>query len=132
MDTLLEILADLHGTSIDANGALIDSGEAKNLNFGIAFQADYVGESGSRYYSFPKVTISIPDEASKTKDAGTDTLNQSLTITAVSTIHKFTSTNETCKVVISDTENGGEILDFTKWFEQAITPDALADIKKTA
>lgn len=129
----LEILAELHGTTIDADtGALIDSGEAKNLSFGIAFQADYVGEEGSRYYSFPKVTISIPDESSKTKDAGTDTLNQSLTITAVSTIHKFTTTGEACKLVVSDTPNGNEKIDFTKWFEQAITPDALETIKKTA
>ena len=127
----LEILAELHGTTIDeTTGALIDSGEAKNLSFGIAFQADYVGEAGSRYYSFPKVTISIPDEGSKTKDAGTDTLNQSLTITAVSTIHKFTTTGETCKCVISDTPNGDAKLDFAKWFEQAITPDSLSTISK--
>lgn len=129
----LEILAELHGTTIDAEtGALIDDGEAKNLNFGISFRADYVGESGSRYYSYPKVIISIPDESTKTKDAGTDTLNQSLTITAVSTIHKFASTGKTCKVVMSDTPNGDEILDFTKWFNQAVTPDSLAEIKKSA
>lgn len=127
----LDILAEIHGTTIDeTTGALIDSGEAKNLAFGISFQADYVGEEGSRYYSFPKVTISIPDESSKTKDAGTDTLNQSLTITAVSTIYKFEATGETCKCVISDTPNGNEKLDFTKWFEQAITPDSLDTIKK--
>lgn len=127
----LQVLAKLHGTEIDATtGALIDDGEAKNLSFGVSFRADYVGEAGARYYSFPKVIISIPDESTKTKDAGTDTLNQSLTITAVSTIHKFAATGKTCKCVMSDTPNGDTILDFTKWFEQAITPDSLADIKK--
>lgn len=129
----LEVLAQLHGAEIDPSvGALIDDGVAKNLSFGISFRADYVGEAGARYYSFPKVVISIPDESTKTKDAGTDTLNQSLTITSVSTIHKFTSTGKICKVVVVDTTTGAEIYDLEKWFEQAITPDSLAAIKKAA
>ena len=129
----LEALAKIYGTDIDTvTGALIDSGEAKNLSFGISFRADYVGEGGARYYSFPKVTISIPDENTKTKDAGTDTLNQSLTITAVSTIHKFTKTSGPCKLVIADTPTSGTKLNLDKWFEQAITPDSLDTIKKTA
>ena len=126
----LDVLADLHGTTLDsATGALIDDGEAKSLNFGISFRADYVGDEGARYYSFPKVTISIPDENTKTKDAGTDTLNQTVTITAVSTVHKFESTGKTCKIVMADTPNSKELLDFSKWFDQAITPDVLATLK---
>lgn len=127
----LAVLAELHGSEL-TNGALIDTGEAKNLAFGISFRADYVGEEGARYYSFPKVTISIPDESTKTKDAGTDTLNQSLTITAVSTIHKFTNGGSTCKCVISDTPSGKDVIDFSKWFTQAVTPDVLETIKVTS
>lgn len=124
----LDVLAKLHGNELDDNGALIDSGEAKNINFFLMFRADYVGEAGSRYYSFPKVTISIPDEATKTKDAGTDTLNQSLTVTAVSTIHRFAQSEAPCKMVVVDTPNAEGKLDLSKWFEQVITPDSLAEI----
>ena len=128
-------MAQLHGNELDTNGALIDSGEAKNLSFFLMFRADYVGEAGSRYYSFPKVTISIPDEATKTKDAGTDTLNQSLTITAVSTIHKFGTgaDSKPCKMVICDTINNGtgtaKKLNLDNWFNQVITPESLSTIK---
>lgn len=125
----LKVLAELLGAEINAEtGAIYDSGEAKDLAFGISFRADYVGEEGAKYYSFPKVAISIPDESTKTKDAGTDTLNQTVTITAVSTIHKFETTGEPCKVVQCDTENSGELLDLTKFFDEAITPDSLATV----
>lgn len=129
----LAVLAELEGTTLDvATGALIDDGEAKNLSFGISFRADYIGVEGARYYSFPKVNIAVPDEATKTKGEGTDTLNQSVTITAVSTIHKFTKTGKTCKRIAVDTFNSGELLDLSKWFEQAITPDSLATILKSS
>ena len=124
----LDVLAELHGTTIDADtGALIDDGEAKNLAFGISFRADFVGEAGSRYYSFPNVVISIPDESTKTKDAGTDTLNQSLTITAIATKHKFAATGKTCKVIEVDTTTG-ENINFANWFNQAVTPDSLEEL----
>lgn len=129
----LGVLAELEGNTLDtATGALIDDGEAKNISFGISFRADYIGSVGARYYSFPKVTISIPDEATKTKDDGTDTLNQTVTITAVSTTHKFTKTGKPCKRIAVDTENSGELLDLSAWFDQAITPDSLAGILKSA
>lgn len=125
----LDVLAELHGTTIDADtGALIDDGEAKNLAFGISFRADFVGEAGSRYYSFPNVVISIPDESTKTKDAGTDTLNQSLTITAIATKHKFTVTGKPCKVIEVDTD-GNDNVNFDNWFKQAVTPDSLEELK---
>ncbi len=129
----LQALAKIYGTTLDdTTGALIDDGIAKDIALGVSFRADYVGEEGARYYSYPKVTISIPDENTKTKDAGTDTLNQSLTITAVSTKYKFASTGKHCKVVIADTENSGTKLNLDKWFEQPITPDSLADIRISA
>lgn len=125
----LSVLAELLGVELDpTTGAIYDSGEAKDLSFGISFRADYVGEAGARYYSFPKVSISIPDEATKTKDAGTDTLNQTVTITAATTIHKFEATGKGAKVVICDTENSGELLDLEKFHDAAITPDSLATV----
>lgn len=125
----LEVLALIKGRTIDSQtGLLIDSGEAKAPVFGLAYQADYVGEEGSRYYAFQKVSISIPDEASKTKDAGTDTLNQSLTITCVSTTHKFTATNEPCKCIFTDTPTAK--IDVSKWFTTLITPDNTTEFAK--
>lgn len=130
----LKALAMIEGNDLDAStGALIDDGEAKNIYFGISFRADYIGgETGARYYSFPKVNISIPDEATKTKDGDTSTLNQSVNITAVSTIYKFTKTGKPCKRIAVDTVNSGELIDLSKWFDQAVTPDSLAEILKTA
>lgn len=130
----LKVLAILEGTDLDSTtGALIDDGEAKSISFGISFRADYIpATDGARYYSFPKVNISIPDEATKTKDGDTGTLNQSVTITAVSTIYKFTKTGKSCKRIAVDTVNSGELLDLTKWFDKAVTPDSLEEILKSA
>ena len=118
----LENLAKIKGRTIDTTtGLLIDSGEAKVVNFALAYEAGYVDGTGSRFYAFHKVTISIPDEASKTKDAGTDTLNQSLTITCVSTTHKFAKSGEPCKCIFTDTPNAK--IDISKWYTELVTPD---------
>ena len=125
----LENLAKIHGTTLDATtGALIDNGEAVNPKFALMFQSDFVGEAGSRFYSFLNVTISIPDEASKTKDAGTDTRNQTLTVTCVNTTHKFTKNGDSCKKVVYD--DIANKLDVSKWFTEVVTPDTLATIVK--
>lgn len=130
----LKVLAILEGNDLDAaTGALIDDGDSKNIYFGISFRADYIpATDGARYYSFPKVNISIPDEATKTKGDGTDTLNQTVTITAVSTRFKFEKNGKTCKRIAVDTINSGELLDLSKWFDQPVTPDSLAEILKAA
>lgn len=118
----LDVLAKIKGRELTADtGLLIDSGEAKPVDFALVYEAGYVGGGGARYYAFHKVAISIPDEASKTKDAGTDTLNQSLTITCVSTTHKFEKTNEPCKCIFADTPNSK--IDLSTWYTTLVTPD---------
>lgn len=124
----LENIAKITGRTIDADtGVLLDDGEARNPKFALLFQADFVGSNGSRYYAFHNVTLSIPDEASKTKDAGTDTINQTLTVTCVNTTHKFTKGNNSSKKIVYDTT--ANKLNVAKWFETVITPDNLEEFK---
>lgn len=117
----LENLAKVMGATI-ADGMLVDSGEPSTKSYAVSFEADYVG-GGTRYYNFLKCSISVPDESSKSKDAGTDTTNQTLTITCINTTHKFTATKKTCKRIITDTTAADGKIDVTKWYEKVITPD---------
>lgn len=120
----LENLAKVMGATIE-NGMLVDSGEPSVKSYAVSFEADYVG-GGTRYYNFLKCSISVPDESSKSKDAGTDTTNQTLTITCINTTHKFASTGKTCKRIISDTATAEGEIDLSKWYKQVITPDNAA------
>lgn len=127
----LEKLAILHGQTLDTEtGALIDDGQPTATKFVVMFEAGYVDGSGARYYSFLNSTISVPDEGSKTRDAGTDTVNQTLTITCANTTHSFKKRNKTEKAVICDTEHSGQLLNLENWYQQAVTPDSLATLKK--
>lgn len=119
----IETLADITGKKYDkAAGALID-GVREVRYFAIGYRTK--GTDGRyRYVWRYKGTFAIPDETSKTEDDGTDSDNQELTFTGISTTHEFGASGA-CKGLVVDTRKNGK--DVATFFDTVLTPDKLTE-----
>lgn len=121
-------LAKLNAKDVDTEtGAVFDSGDWTEKYFALGGIMNNL-DGSKTYFWFSKGTFSVPDETAKTKDDTTDTNGTSLTYTAVRTKHKFDKTQKGSKRVAIDTaENEAETatkkVDFSKWFDEVVTPD---------
>lgn len=116
----LATVGELTGKTVDAeSGALID-GESATVYFAIGYRLKLT-DGRYRYCWRLKGTFQVPEETSNTENAGTDSTNQTLTFTGISTTHKFTQTGKTAKGVTVD--EGATTANLSTWFANVKTPD---------
>ena len=72
-----------------------------------------------------KCSFNIPGEDNKTEDDSTDANGQSLTVTSITTIHKFTLTGKGAKGIVVNTEVNP--IDEATFFGTVQTPDSIND-----
>ena len=123
----LETAADITGQIYDtATGALLDGTFAPKY-FALGYKIGLT-DGTSRYVWRLKGTFTQPEETSVTKDAGTDSNNQSIDFTGVSTIFRFINNGSAKGVVVDERD---EKADISTWFDAVVTPDTLVPITTT-
>lgn len=114
-------IAKLTGKHLDAEtGALMDAGEPGNKYFAIGYRLLFT-DGTYRYVWRHKGMFKLGDEAAKSKDDTTDSNNQTLTYTGITTSHNFTKTSKGSKAIVVDERDGK--CDVTEWFNAVVTPD---------
>ena len=71
-----------------------------------------------------KGSFNVPDQTSITENDSTDANGQEIIFTGISTIHKFTKTNESCKGVTVNSGLG--LIDVSEFFDSVQTPDTIS------
>ena len=71
-----------------------------------------------------KGSFNVPDQTSITEDDSTDANGQEIVYTGISTVHKFTKTNESAKAVTVNTGLG--LIDVSEFFDSVQTPDTIS------
>lgn len=118
----LDVVADITGQYYDeALGALIE-GERESKYFALGYRTQKTDGTEVLVWRL-KGTFGIPEEASVTKDDGTDANGQELVYTGIETTHKFTKTGKGARSVVVDTGAGNA--DTSAFFETVTTPDTL-------
>lgn len=124
----LSVESDITGSDYDAEtGALNNDGMPKTKYFAVGYRL-LCSDNTYRYVWRNKGTFTMGDEEAKSKQ-GTDTNNITITYTGIQTKHKFTKSKKASKDMVVDERD--ELLDYSKWFEQVVTPDNIATLKKT-
>lgn len=119
--------AQITGKDYDAEtGALNDDGMPKTKYFAIGYRL-MMSDNTYRYVWRHKGTFTKGDEEAKSKQ-GTDSNAASYTFTGIQTIHKFAASGKVSKASVVDERDG--LLDYSKWFDQVVTPDNMAELKK--
>lgn len=114
-------IAKLLGKYLDpTTGALMDSGEPGTKYFAIGYRLLFT-DGTYRYIWRHKGMFKLGDEAAKSKDDTTDSNNQTITFTGITTTHKFTKTNKGSKAIVVDERDGK--CDVSNWFDAVVTPD---------
>lgn len=117
----IEVLAEVTGKTYDeATGMMID-GERTNKYFAVGYRTKGT-DGGYRYVWRMKGTFGIPDETVATENDGTDSNNQTLTFTGISTTHKFDK-GGSCKGIVVDARK--DLVDVTTFFDTVQTPDTV-------
>ena len=114
-------IAKFLGKHLDAEtGALMDSGKPGNKYFAIGYRLLFT-DGTYRYVWRHKGTFKLGDETAKSKDDTTDSNNQTITYTGITTNHNFNKTNEGSKAIVVDERDGK--CDVSTWFDAVVTPD---------
>lgn len=114
-------IAKFLGKHLDAaTGALMDSGEPGQKYFAIGYRLLFT-DGTYRYVWRHKGMFKVGDEAAKSKDDTTDSNNQTLTFTGITTNHNFTKTGKGSKAIVVDERDGK--CDVSTWFTEVVTPD---------
>ena len=125
----LSIESKITGADYDATtGILSNDGQPKTKYFAIGYRL-LMSDDTYRYVWRLKGTLQQGDEEAKSKE-GTDSNNMTYTYTGVKTIHKFTKTGKGCKDQVADERD--DLLDYSKWFKQVVTPDNRDTLKKVS
>lgn len=118
----LDTLATITGKQIDsATGAFMD-GESTPKYFALGYRLRLT-DGTYRYVWRYKGSFAVPEETSATEDASTDSNNQTLTYTGISTVHKFTKTGTAQKALVVDERDGKANL--STFFDTVTTCDTL-------
>lgn len=116
--TLADITGKLYDTTV---GAFMD-GERHPKYFALGYRLRLT-DGSYRYVWRYKGEFAIPDETSQTENAGTDSNNQQLTYTGISTMHTFSTPNSSQKALVVDERDG--IADLSSFFSTVTTCDTL-------
>lgn len=115
--------AEIIGKDVDPEtGALMDDGTVKQAYFALGYILNKTDDT-KRYVWRYKCSANIPEESSKAKGADTDSSGQSLVITGINTIHKFTKKGKTQKALVVD--EADNLADLTTFFTEVTTCDTL-------
>ena len=117
----IEVLAEICGKTYDETTGMMVDGERQNKYFAIGYRTKGT-DGGYRYVWRLKGTFNIPDETVATENDGTDSNNQELTFTGISTTHKFTK-GGSCKGIVVDARK--DKVDVSTFFESVQTPDTV-------
>ena len=118
----LETLANITGKTYDSElGAFMD-GERNPKYFALGYRLRLT-DGTYRYVWRYKGSFGIPDETSQTENASTDSNNQSLTYTGISTMYKFTKPESSQKALVVD-ERSTDV-DLSTFFDVVTTCDTL-------
>lgn len=115
-------LAAITGKSYDAATGAMSDDEGTAPYFALGYRLGLT-DGTYRYVWRYKGTFAVPDEEAATKDAGTDSNGQTLTYTGISTIHKFTKTNDVARALVVDERDNKAVL--TTFFDAVTTIDTL-------
>ena len=116
----LDIEAKILGAEYnETTGTLKNDGLPKTKYFALGYRLLCL-DGTYRYVWRHKGAFTMGDEEAKSKE-GTDSNNITLTFTGITTIHKFEKTKKVSKDIVADERDGK--LDYSKWFEQVVTPD---------
>ena len=116
-------IAKMIGKHLDTEtGALMDSGEPTTKYFAIGYRLLFT-DGTYRYVWRHKGQFKLGDEAAKSKDDSTDSNNQTVTFTGITTNHNFTKTGKGSKAIVVDERDGK--CDVSTWFEAVVTPDTV-------
>lgn len=114
-------IAKVTGKHLDTEtGALMDSGEPGTKYYAIGYRLLFT-DGSYRYVWRHKGMFKLGDEAAKSKDDTTDSNNQTITYTGITTTHTFTKTNKGSKAIVVDERDGK--CDVSSWFDAVVTPD---------
>lgn len=117
----IEVLAEICGKTYDETTGMMIDGERQNKYFAIGYRTKGT-DGGYRYVWRLKGTFNIPDETVATENDGTDSNNQELTFTGISTTHKFTK-GGSCKGIVVDGRK--DKIDVSTFFDAVQTPDTV-------
>lgn len=114
-------VAKITGKYIDTDtGALMDSGEPVVKYFALGYRLKFTDGTYRNVWRH-KGTFKVGDDAAKSSDDTTDTNNQTLTFTGITTNHNFTKTGKGSKAIVVDERDGKA--DVSTWFDAVVTPD---------
>ncbi len=117
----IEVLAEICGKTYDETTGMMIDGERQNKYFAIGYRTKGT-DGGYRYVWRLKGTFNIPDETVATENDGTDSNNQELTFTGISTTHAFTK-GGSCKGIVVDARK--DKVDVSTFFDEVQTPDTV-------
>lgn len=116
----LQTLAAITGKVYDSTtGAFLD-GERTPKYYAVGYRLRLT-DGTYRYVWRYKGSFGIPDETSQTENAGTDSNNQQLTYTGISTMHTFTKTGTSQKALVVDERTTD--VDLSTFFDNVTTCD---------
>ena len=118
----LATLGEITGQDVDAATGALMEGEAAPKYFALGYRLKLT-DGTYRYVWRYKGTFGVPDATSATEDNGTDSSNQELTFTGISTMHKFTKPKKSQKALVVDERDGKANL--TTFFDTVTTIDTL-------
>ena len=118
----LATLAAVTGKVYDPTTGAFCDGERHPKYYALGYRLRLT-DGTYRYVWRYKGSFGVPDEASKTEDNGTDSNNQQLTYTGITTLHTFTKTGSGEKALVVDERDG--LADLTGFFSVVTTCDTL-------
>lgn len=128
----IALFAKLLGKVVDtATGALLDSGVTSTKYFAIGYRLLFT-DGTYRYVWRHKGTFRQDEESAKSKDNTTDTNNQQLIYTGITTRFQFTMPDTKKlpgKQIVVDERDS--LANVDSWFTQVVTPENLTVITKT-
>lgn len=118
-----DVLAKITGQYYDATTGMYVEQVRTPKYFAIGYRTK--DTNGDVYYVWRlKGSFNVPDQTSITEDDSTDANGQEIIFTGVSTVHKFSKTNESAKGVTVNTGLG--LIDVSAFFDTVQTPDTIA------
>lgn len=126
----IEVLSEITGKGYDVTTGMFVDGERVKKYFALGYRTKGT-DGGYRYVWRLKGTFNIPDETVATEDDGTDSNNQELTFTGISTTKVFQKGKfiddkwepASVKGIVIDARKG--LADVSTFFDTVQTPDTI-------
>ena len=118
-----DVLAKITGQYYDETTGMLVEQVRTPKYFAIGYKTK--DTDGNIYFCWRlKGSFNTPDQTNITEDDSTDANGQEIVYTGISTIHKFSKTNQSAKGVTVNTGLG--LIDVSEFFDSVQTPDTIA------